>query len=256
MTTSSTQASGRLEGKVAIVTGASRGLGRAMAVALAEAGADVAVAARARPDLEETARLIGATGRRAIVVETDVTAYPQVEALVRRSIAELGGLHVVVNNSGIARVAPVAQMSPEDFRATLEVNLVGVFNGCRAAAAHLLAQKAGKIINISSVLGQVGLAGYSAYAASKSGVMGFTRALAAEWAEYNINVNAIAPGFFPTKMTKGIMEMLGDEVANKAPLRRVGGPEDLKGLTVLFASEASAFITGQVVAVDGGVTAV
>ena len=246
----------RLDGRVAIVTGASRGLGRAMAVALAQAGADVAVAARARPHLEETARLVTATGRRAMVVETDVTAYPQVEALVRRTIAELGGLHVVVNNSGVARVAPVAQMSPEDFRATLEVNLVGVFNGCRAAAAHLLAQKTGKIINISSVLGQVGLPGYSAYAASKSGVMGFTRALAAEWAQYNINVNAIAPGFFPTKMTKGVMEMLGDDIANKVPLKRVGGPEDLKGLAVLFASDACAFITGQVVAVDGGVTAV
>jgi len=103
-------------------------------------------------------------------------------------------------------------MSPEDFRATLEVNLVGVFNGCRAAAAHLLAQRTGKIINISSVLGQVGLPGYSAYAASKSGVMGFTRALAAEWAQYNINVNAIAPGFFPTKMSKGLLSVAGDKI--------------------------------------------
>jgi 2-deoxy-D-gluconate 3-dehydrogenase len=248
----------RLDGRVAIVTGASRGLGRAMAVALAEAGADVAVAARARPDLEETARLVTAAGRRAIVVETDVTAYPQVEALVRRSIAELGGLHVVVNNSGIARVAPVAQMSPEDFRATLEVNLVGVFNGCRAAAAHLLAQKAGKIINISSVLGQVGLAGYSAYAASKSGVMGFTRALAAEWARHGIQVNALAPGWFVTEMNAAAFADEGtrDRLLRDVPLRRTGRLDEIGPLVVYLASAASDFMTGQTLFLDGGQSAV
>jgi NAD(P)-dependent dehydrogenase (short-subunit alcohol dehydrogenase family) len=248
----------RLDGRVAIVTGASRGLGRAMAVALAEAGADVAVAARARPDLEETARLVTAAGRRAIVVETDVTAYPQVEALVRRSIAELGGLHVVVNNSGIARVAPVAQMSPEDFRATLEVNLVGVFNGCRAAAAHLLAQKAGKIINISSVLGQVGLAGYSAYAASKSGVMGFTRALAAEWARHGIQVNALAPGWFVTEMNADAFADEGtrDRLLRDVPLRRTGRLDEIGPLVVYLASAASDFMTGQTLFLDGGQSAV
>jgi gluconate 5-dehydrogenase len=125
----------------------------------------------------------------------------------------------------------------------------------------MVPRRSGKVINIASILGLVGggdpgRPATIAYNTSKGGVISFTRALAAEWAQYNINVNAIAPGFFPTKMTKGIMEMLGDEVANHAPLKRMGGPEDLKGLTVLFASEASAFITGQVVAVDGGVTAI
>ncbi len=198
----------------------------------------MAVAARARPDLEETARLVTAAGRRALVVETDVTAYPQVEALVRRTIAELGGLHVVVNNSGIARVAPVAQMSPEDFRATLEVNLVGVFNGCRAAAAHLLAQKAGKVINLSSVLGQVGLPGYSAYAASKSGVMGFTRALAAEWARHGIQVNAIAPGWFVTEMNAEAFadERTRDRLLRDVPLRRTGRLDEIGPLVVYLAS--------------------
>lgn len=243
---------------MAIVTGASRGLGRAMAVALAAAGADVALAARAKPELEETARQVVATGRRALVVETDVAEYAQVETLVKRTVAELGGLHVVVNNSGIARVAPVAEMSSDDFRATLEVNLLGVFHGCRAAAAHLIAQKAGKIVNIASVLGQVGLPGYSAYAASKSGVMGFTRALAAEWARYGIQVNALAPGWFVTDMNA---EAFGEartreRLLRDVPARRTGRLEEIGPLVVYLASAASDFMTGQTIFLDGGQTAV
>lgn len=243
---------------MAVVTGASRGLGRAIAVAFAEAGADVAVAARARADLEETARRVLAAGRRALVVETDVTEYPEVERLVRRTVDELGGLHVVVNNAGVARVAPVAQMAPDDFRATLEVNLVGVFNGCRAAAAHLLAQKSGKIINVSSVLGQVGLPGYSAYAASKSGVMGFTRALAAEWARHNIQVNALAPGWFVTEMNAEAFddERTRDRLLRDVPLRRTGRLDEIGPLAVYLASAGSDFMTGQTLFLDGGHSAV
>ena len=247
----------RLDGRVAIVTGASRGLGRAMAVALAQAGADVALAARSRPDLEETAGLVRATGRRALAIVTDVTVYAQVEALVARTVGELGGLHAVVNNSGVARVAPVAQMSPEDFRATLDVNLVGVFNGCRAAASHLIAQKSGKIVNVASVRGQVGLPGYSAYAASKSGVMGFTRALAAEWARHSIQVNAVAPGWFVTDMNA---EAFGDprvseRLLRDVPARRTGRLEEIGPLVVYLASAASDFMTGQTLFLDGGQSA-
>lgn len=239
---------------MAIVTGASRGLGRAMAVALAQAGADVAVAARSTRELEETAQLVRTAGRRTLVAETDVTVYAQVETLVQRTVEELGGLHVVVNNSGIARVAPVAQMSPEDFRATLDVNLVGVFNGCRAAAAHLIAQKSGKIVNISSVLGQVGLSGYSAYAASKAGVMGFTRALAAEWARYGIQVNALAPGWFVTDMNA---EAFGDprireRLLRDVPAKRTGRLDEIGPLVIYLASRASDFMTGQTLFLDGG----
>lgn len=239
---------------MAIVTGASRGLGRAMAVALAEAGADVTVAARSTRELEETAQLVRTAGRRALVATTDVTVYAQVEALVQRTVEELGGLHVVVNNSGIARVAPVAQMSPEDFRATLDVNLVGVFNGCRAAAAHLIAQKSGKIVNVSSVLGQVGLSGYSAYAASKAGVMGFTRALAAEWARYGIQVNALAPGWFVTDMNA---EAFGDpqireRLLRDVPAKRTGRLDEIGPLVIYLASRASDFMTGQTLFLDGG----
>ncbi len=225
-----------------------------MAVALAESGADVAVASRSKTELEETARLIEAAGRRALAVPTDVTAYPQVEALVRRTVEALGGIHVMVNNSGIARVAPLAEMSPEDFRAILEVNLVGVFNGCRAAAAHLIAQQSGKIINVSSVLGQVGLSGYSAYAASKSGVMGFTRALAAEWARHGIQVNALAPGWFVTDMNA---EAFGDprireRLLRDVPMKRTGRLDEIGPLAVYLASPASDFMTGQTPFLDGG----
>jgi NAD(P)-dependent dehydrogenase (short-subunit alcohol dehydrogenase family) len=244
----------RLDGRVAIVTGASRGLGRAMAVALAEAGADVALAARSEPDLEETARLVAATGRRALAVATDVTAYAQVEALVERTVTELGGLHVVVNNSGIARVAPLAQMSPEDFRAVLDVNLIGAFNGCRAAASHLIAQKSGKIVNVSSMLAQAGLPGYSVYAASKSGVMGFTRALAVEWARHSIQVNAIAPGWFVTDMNADAFgdPRVRERLLRDVPARRTGRLDEIGPLVVYLASAASDFMTGQTLFLDGG----
>ena len=244
----------RIDGRVAIVTGASRGLGRAMALALAEAGADVVVAARSKPELEETAHLIDALGRRALVVPTDVGVYSQVEALVTRTIGALGGLDIVVNNSGIARVSPVAEMSPEDFRRVLEVNLVGVFNGCRAAAAHLIAQRSGKIINLASVLGQVGLPGYSAYAASKGGVAAFTRALAAEWARHNIQVNALAPGWFVTDMNAEAFAdpKTRERLLRDVPARRTGRIEEIGPLLVYLASPASDFMTGQTVFLDGG----
>ncbi|HEV8473695.1 MAG TPA: SDR family NAD(P)-dependent oxidoreductase, partial [Methylomirabilota bacterium] len=183
---------------MAVVTGASRGLGRAIAVALAGAGASVALAARSKPDLEETARLVEGAGGRALVVPTDVSSYPAVASLIHTTVESLGRLDVVVNNSGIARPKPLAETDPEDWHAVLDVNLGGVLNGCRAAAPHLIGQRAGKIVNVASVLAAVALPGYSLYSAAKGGVISLTRSLGAEWARHNIQVNAIAPGWFVT----------------------------------------------------------
>jgi len=248
-----------LAGKVAVVTGASRGLGRAMAVALAEAGADVALAARSKPDLEETAHLVERAGRRALVVPTDVTSYPAVEALMQSAIGALGRLDVVVNNSGVARVKPLVEWTPDEWRALLDVNLGGVINGCRAAAAHLIARRAGKVINVSSMLGAIGLPGYTIYSATKGAIVAFTRTLGVEWARHDIQVNAIAPGWFETDMSAPAFEAGDDRLADRllrdVPARRRGRPQEIGPLAVYLASSASDFMTGQTIYLDGGHTA-
>jgi NAD(P)-dependent dehydrogenase (short-subunit alcohol dehydrogenase family) len=246
-----------LAGKVAVVTGASRGLGRAVALALAGAGADVALAARSKPDLEETAHQVEARDRRALVVPTDVTSYPEVEALVGRARAELGRLDVLVNNSGVARVKPLLEWTPPEWRALVDVNLLGVFNGCRAAAPHLTGQGWGKVINVSSMLAAVGLPGYTVYAATKGAIIAFTRTLAVEWARHNVQVNAIAPGWFATDMSDPAFReaRLAERLLRDVPARRTGRPEEIGPLAVYLASAASDFMTGQTLFLDGGHTA-
>ncbi len=246
-----------LAGKVAVVTGASRGLGRAMAVALAQAGADVVLAARSKPDLEETAQHVEATGRRALVVPTDVTSYAEVEILIARARQELGRLDVLVNNSGVARVKPLIEWTPEEWRALVDVNLLGVLNGCRAAAPHLIAQGAGKVINVASMLAAAGLAGYSVYSATKGAIIAFTRTLGVEWARHNIQVNAIAPGWFDTEMSAPAWQQAGvaERLIRDIPARRIGRAEEIGPLAVYLASAASDFMTGQTIFLDGGHTA-
>jgi len=248
----------RLDGRVAIVTGASRGLGRSIALALAEAGADVAVAARSEKDLRDTAAAVEGQGRRALVLPTDVTVYAQVETLVERTAATLGRLDIVVNNSGIATVMPLAEMPPEEFRRSLEVNLVGAFNGCRAAAGRLIAQKSGKVVNLASMLGASGLSGYTAYSASKGGVIALTKALAVEWARHNIQVNAMAPGWFVTDMNSQAFDdpQIRERLLRDVPARRTGKLEEIGPLVVYLASSASDYMTGQTVFLDGGHSAV
>lgn len=239
---------------MAIVTGASRGLGRAMAVAFAAAGAHVALAARSKPDLEETAQQVERHGVRALVVTTDVSRYDEVEALVARTVEALGPLDVLVNNSGIARTMPLAEATPDDWRAIVDVNLTGVFNGCRAAAPHLIARRRGKVINLASVLGAVGLPGYALYAATKGGVIALTRTLGVEWARHNVQVNAIAPGWFVTDMNEAAFAdpRINERLTRDIPMRRTGRLEEIGPLAVFLASAASDFMTGQTIFLDGG----
>ena len=209
---------------------------------------------RAAAQLDETAHLIERAGGRALAVITDVTSYAAVEALMTRAVHEFGRLDIVVNNSGVAKVAPLAEMSPEDWHAMLAVNLTGTFYGCRAAAPHLIAQRSGKVINVASVLGGVGLPGYTVYGATKGGVIALTRTLGVEWARHNIQVNAIAPGWFATDMTH---EAFADPRTNERltrdiPARRIGRAEEIGPLAVYLASSASDFMTGQTLFLDGG----
>jgi NAD(P)-dependent dehydrogenase (short-subunit alcohol dehydrogenase family) len=243
-----------LTGRVAVVTGASRGLGRAIAIALAEAGASVALAARSKPDLEETAARVETHGVRALVAPTDVSHYAAVEALMGETVAALGRLDVVVNNSGIGTVVPMAEATPEEWARTVAVNLTGVFNGCRAAAPYLLAQRSGKVINISSVLAVAGLPGYVLYAATKGGIISLTRALGVEWARHNVQVNAIAPGWFVTDMNAGAFADpdIRERLLRPVPARRTGRPDEVGPLAVYLASGASDFMTGQTIFLDGG----
>ena len=230
-----------------------------MAQALAEAGADVALAARSKADLEETAHFVERAGSRALVVPTDVSSYPAVEALMRSALSTLGRLDIVVNNSGVARVKPLVEWIPDEWRVLLDVNLGGVFNGCRAAAPHLIAQRAGKVINVSSMLAAVGLSGYTIYSATKGAIVAFTRTLGVEWARHNIQVNAIAPGWFDTDMSSPAFaagnETVGDRLLRDVPARRRGRPDEIGPLAVYLASAASDFMTGQTLYLDGGHTA-
>jgi NAD(P)-dependent dehydrogenase (short-subunit alcohol dehydrogenase family) len=225
-----------------------------MAVALAAAGAHVALAARSKPDLEETAQQVERHGVRALVATTDVSRYDEVEALVARTIETLGGLDILVNNSGIARTKPLAEATPDDWRAIVDVNLTGVFNGCRAAAPHLIARRSGKVINLASVLGAVGLPGYALYAATKGGVIALTRTLGVEWARHNIQVNAIAPGWFVTDMNEAAFAdpRINERLTRDIPMRRTGRLEEIGPLAVFLASSASDFMTGQTIFLDGG----
>lgn len=247
----------RLDGRVAVVTGASRGLGRAMASALAEAGAHVALVARSKADLEETARAVEAFGRTALVLPTDVLVFREVEAMVESVQATLGQIDILVNNSGVAVVKPLVELTPEEWTRVVETNLTGAFYCCRAAGPLMVARRRGKVINIASVLGAGGLPGYSAYSASKGGLIALTRALAVEWARHNIQVNAIAPGWFQTPMSAPAFEeeKVRDRLLRGIPARRVAQPEELGPLVVYLASEASDYVTGEVVFIDGGLAA-
>ena len=249
-----------LRGRVAIVTGGGSGLGRQMATALAEMGADVVLCARDAERCAKTAAELVALGVHALGLRCDVTSADDVRAMVERAKAELGRIDILVNNAGRAWVAPVATMAVEDWRKVIDVNLTGAFLCSQAAGNVMIAQGGGgKIINIASVAGLGGampeVLDAIAYNTSKGGLINFTRDLAVKWGRHKINVNAIAPGWFPSRMSSAIVERWGDRLSRNIPLGRIGGDDDLKGTVVYLASRASDYITGQIVAVDGGATA-
>ncbi|AUM18691.1 short-chain dehydrogenase [Rhodococcus ruber Chol-4] len=244
----------RLDDRVAIVTGASSGLGVAFAQALAEAGADVVLAARRADRLEQTAELVRAAGRRALSVETDIAEPEQAQRMVDAAVEHFGKVDILVNNAGIGTAVPATKETPEQFRRVIDINLNGSYWAAQAAGRVM--QPGSAIVNISSVLGltTAGLP-QAAYAASKAGVIGLTRDLAQQWgARKGIRVNAIAPGFFETEMTDEYQPGYLDSMKPRIVLGRTGDPAEIAATAVWLTSAAAGYVTGQTIAVDGGLT--
>jgi len=243
-----------LKDKVAIVTGSGRGLGKAMAIALADAGADLVVTARSQGEIEQTSKEIEKKGGKALAVQADMTDPGQVSHLAHQTIERFGKVDILVNNAGLAIAKPFQELSLEEWQRTIDTNLTSLFLCCQAVGPYMIRQRRGKIINITSIDGAAGKAALVAYCASKGGGIQFTKALAVEWAKFNIQVNAIGPGAFYTKPMAVILddEKLGPIRRKKIPLGREGRPEELGPLVVYLASSASDFMTGETIFIDGG----
>lgn len=245
-----------LEGKNAVVTGMSKGgggIGRAIALALAELGANVAVTGNSSPAAAEAvASEIEALGRKAIAVQCDVSNASQVENLISQVLTTWGSLDIVVNNAGVTKDGLVMRMSEEDWDLVLDINLKGAFLMTKAALRPMMKQRSGKIINISSVIGLIANPGQANYSASKAGLIGFTRTVAKEVATRNIQINAVAPGFIETAMTDALSEEQKAKIVKEIPAGRLGSPEDIAAAVSFLSSSLSSYITGQVLTVDGG----
>jgi len=242
-----------LKGKVALVTGGAQGIGKAVALMLARHGADVVVADVNLEKAAETAKEVEATGRGAMAVNVDVTRLSDVENMVESAIGRFGRIDILINNAGIARDKLILRMTEEDWDAVLDVNLKGTFNCTKAVIKHMSKQRSGKIVNIASVVGEMGNAGQANYSASKAGVIGLTKTIAREFAQRGINVNAIAPGYIQTPMTDVLPDKAKEELKRMIPMERLGQPEDVAYAVLFLVSDASSYVTGQVLNVNGGI---
>ncbi|MCY9517972.1 3-oxoacyl-[acyl-carrier-protein] reductase [Paenibacillus apiarius] len=242
-----------LEGKVAVVTGASRGIGRAIALSLADAGADVVVNyAGSEAAANDTAAAIEALGRKAITVKANVGKADEADQLVKTALEQMGRIDILVNNAGITRDNLIMRMKEEEFDQVIETNLKGVFNCIKSVTRPMMKQRSGRIINISSVVGVLGNPGQANYVAAKAGVIGLTKASARELASRGITVNCVAPGFIETDMTDALPEEYREQLLAQIPLARLGQPEHIAKTVRFLASEDAEYMTGQTVHVDGG----
>ena len=242
----------QLEGRIAIVTGAARGIGQAIAVKLASEGADIALCDVEKDWLTETAGLIAAKGRRVECFAVDVSNGAAVQAAVDQIAEKFGKIDILVNNAGITRDTLLIRMSEEDWDKVLQVNLKGAFLFTKAVARPMMKQRAGAIVNVASIIGLIGNAGQCNYAASKAGLIALTKSVAKELAARNIRANAVAPGFIKTKMTEKLTEDIQKKMLEAIPLGRFGLPEDVANVVLFLASDAASYVTGQVLTVCGG----
>lgn len=242
-----------LNGKNAIVTGASRGIGRAIALKLADLGANVVLNYRSDVNsVEEVVKQIEAKGVKALTVQGDVSSFEDAKRIIDEANKNLGSIDILVNNAGITKDTLIMRMKEEDFDKVIEVNLKGVFNCTKNVVPIMMKQRCGKIINISSVVGLSGNAGQSNYAAAKAGIIGFTKSIAKEIASRGITANAVAPGFVETDMTKKLNDRVKEGIMTSIPLKRMATPEDIANTVAFLSSDMAAYITGQVISVDGG----
>ena len=242
-----------LKNKIALITGAGRGIGRAIAIALAKEGAEVVINYNGSEErAKEVKQTIEENGGKASIYKCNVSDFVACEVMIKDIVKEYGHLDILVNNAGITKDALLMRMKKEDFEDVINVNLVGTFNVTKNVIPYMIKQRSGRIINISSVVGVSGNAGQTNYSASKAGIIGFTKSLAKEVASRNILVNAVAPGFIETQMTDVLKQEVKEEIAKNIPLRRMGTPEDVANVVKFLAGEQSSYITGQIINVDGG----
>ena len=246
----------KLKSKVAVVTGGSKGIGRAISIKLAQAGATVIINySQDQKTADEAVSFIKDQGGRAMAVKAPVTDFESIEKMIKQVVEKFGKIDILVNNAGINKDKLLMIMSPDEWQAVLDVNLNGLYNCCKAISRQMIFQKSGKIINLSSTSGMFGVPGQTNYSASKAGMIGFTKSLAKELSPYGILVNAIAPGYIETDMLNSVSVELKKQYTESVPLKRFGHPEEVADLVAFLASDEAAYIQGQVITIDGGLTA-